>query len=570
MKVKVNVNDRIMLLIGVVWVLSALAPASADAPIPPLKDYVFPIKASDNGRYLVDQAGTPFLYNANTTWHLINAKSLSEAQNLIDFSASHGVTVIQAMLLPWPGAGWDGYTSHGWPFHNNSFYQPNESYWQHVDAVVNYAATKGVVMCLGMMWTGCCGEGWHSIMTSKSWDENYAYGQFVANRYKYAANVMYFHGGDSGGGGDRVDAQGQGIDSVEDAPGYDGYRHMQTRHAAAGTSSSEMHSHAAWLDLTWTYEYWPSYNNLGKWPWEENLKEYDRVPPTVSKIRPFVIGEAGYVGHSHSNPQISRRQAYWTIFCGGSGHAMGNQPVWHCGRYGENWTDVYQGGTGGISTAHGKDMRSLWQVWTILSDLDWHELVPDDRVSGHVTVVTSGRGTGGDYVAAARATDGELIVAYIPNNRTVTIDMSKLSGPATAYWANPFNGETAVIADSLNNPLVNSGTYAFSTPGANGSKTGGGGDEFDWVLVLKAPEMCRPTLVSVDPCPQGSVPAYVNLVWDDCADNEDGYRVQRKPYGGNDTWTDIAQLAPDTTTYLDTDLLHGLVEYTYRVGAYRN
>jgi len=62
----------------------------------------------------------------------------------------------------------------------------------------------------------------------------------------------------------------------------------------------------------------------------------------------------------------------------------------------------------------------------------------------------------------------------------------------------------------------------------------------------------------------------MHLTWQDNShggDQEDGFIVQRKPYGGIDSWHQMAVLAPDTTTYTDTERIYGMITYTYRVGA---
>ncbi len=62
----------------------------------------------------------------------------------------------------------------------------------------------------------------------------------------------------------------------------------------------------------------------------------------------------------------------------------------------------------------------------------------------------------------------------------------------------------------------------------------------------------------------------VELSWQDHADDEDGYLVERKPYSGSDNWHELTQLPANSEAYTDTDSLYGLVPYTYRVGVYRN
>lgn len=110
----------------------------------------------------------------------------------------------------------------------------------------------------------------------------------------------------------------------------------------------------------------------------------------------------------------------------------------------------------------------------------WYKLVPDQDHS----VVTAGVGTfsavgnvsGSDYLTAARAADGSLVVAYMPTARTIVLDMTKLSGPARAQWYDPTNGAYYPVSGS---PLPNVGTQVFTPPGTNSE-----GDS-DWVLVLE-------------------------------------------------------------------------------------
>ena len=61
----------------------------------------------------------------------------------------------------------------------------------------------------------------------------------------------------------------------------------------------------------------------------------------------------------------------------------------------------------------------------------------------------------------------------------------------------------------------------------------------------------------------------IELFWQDHSDDEDGFIIQRKPYQNSDQWYEIDTVGANVTAYTDTDLLHGLVEYTYRVGSYK-
>src|SRR5438128_1353733 len=104
-------------------------------------------------------------------------------------------------------------------------------------------------------------------------------------------------------------------------------------------------------------------------------------------------------------------------------------------------------------------------VQALFAPRPWHELVPDQKHE----VVTAGYGTfdsttppgnryimTSDYVTAARTPDGKLLIAYLLSIRTITVDMSKLSGPATARWYDPSRGIYKPIDGS---PFANSKTH---------------------------------------------------------------------------------------------------------------
>ena len=103
----------------------------------------------------------------------------------------------------------------------------------------------------------------------------------------------------------------------------------------------------------------------------------------------------------------------------------------------------------------------------------WLTLVPDHD---HATV-TAGYESEVTYATAARAIDGHLIIVYLPTNRPITVDMSKLRSAARARWYDPTNGAYTTISAS---PLANRGARQFSPPITN---SGGDGD---WVLTLEA------------------------------------------------------------------------------------
>jgi hypothetical protein len=113
------------------------------------------------------------------------------------------------------------------------------------------------------------------------------------------------------------------------------------------------------------------------------------------------------------------------------------------------------------------------------SGFRFHDLVPHQNHSvvtaGFGTFSDDGSVTGSDYLTAARLPDGSRVVAYLPTIRTITVDMTKLSGPVTARWFDPSRNTYTEIAGA---PFANTGTRTFRPASNNGDGNG------DWVLIL--------------------------------------------------------------------------------------
>jgi hypothetical protein len=119
------------------------------------------------------------------------------------------------------------------------------------------------------------------------------------------------------------------------------------------------------------------------------------------------------------------------------------------------------------SAMDGTGSQDMVHVKSLFSSRAWYDLVPDQE---HV-VVTRGLGEfrGLDYLAAARSVDGSTVIAYMPTPRSVTVDMSKVSGEAAqGWWFDPRTGKSVPAGE-----FVTRGCPVLTPPGAG-----------DWVLVL--------------------------------------------------------------------------------------
>ena len=214
----------------------------------------------------------------------------------------------------------------------------------------------------------------------------------------------------------------------------------------------------------------------------QTLRAYNRANPKPTFYNEGYYEDTDLAGAKGGGvPELMRAQAYWAILSGAPGHIFGSGHIYGFGNPFYIKPEMRNWRTG----MDRQGSREMVHVKRLFEGRAWHDLAPDQE---H-TVVTSGYGTfgkddrtaGGDYVTAARTGDGNLVMAYVPStgteSRTITVDMTRLSGAANARWYNPTNGTYTPIADSL---LANTSSREFTTPGDNGTRTN------DWVLVVEA------------------------------------------------------------------------------------
>ena len=414
--------------------------------------YVFPLKVSESGRYLVDQRNVPFLIVGDSPQSLIGNISVSDAEKFIASRKAAGINTLWINLLcvQYTACRSDGTTFDGIaPFTTpQDLSTPNEAYFARVDAMISLAEKYGMLVFLDPIETG----GWLEVLRDNGVSKDYAYGRYVGERYRKFPNVIWFNGNDFQDWRDPaldagVLAVARGIRSTEP-------NRLQT--VELNFDSSGSLDDRRWrnlIDLDAAYTYFPTY--------EQILKDYNR-----SNIPVFMV-EAVYefenIGtHEPGTPLTLRRQAYWSFLSGTTGQLYGNFYTW---RFESGWKSHLD--TPG-SVQFGYAAR-------LFAKRPWYRLVPDQNHD----VVTSGYGAFGtlDYVTAAATPSGTLAIAYLPTARTISVDMGKLAGAARAQWFDPTNGKYSDVSGS---PFANSGTRSFTPPAKNS-----GGDS-DWVLVLSA------------------------------------------------------------------------------------
>jgi len=461
--------------------------ASAAAPL-------FPLRASANQRYLEDQNGVPFPILGRTAWFVISLSAADQA-TFLENTAAKGYDAIEfhvldhdprgnnppfanaGALLPFrnriDGAAWSGSLTYA---NINTeapdFTSLNEPYWVFVDQFLSACEAKGIVVLMFPAYVGYSAgdQGWMQEMTANGGPRMTTYGNLLATRYKNRKNIVWMMGGDMGGFTAPQQAAESGL-----IDGLKGVAGQESTHFAAEWNSESICTDQVPFGSNCTLN--------STYSWAGNVSTFTRGAYASTPTRPAFLLEDPYDEEGPDgnavNPSATqpvRRFQWWGVLSGIAGYVSGNGLVWP---FNAGWKTH-------LDTQGAQDMARLN---AFVATIPWWTLVPSG-LGGMKTLITAGGSNpaSASYVAAAAASDGTLLVAYLPpaHSSTVTVDMTAMTAPARARWFNPASGAFSDISTAL----PNTGTRVFTPPGNNGTGFA------DWVLVLDTG--------SLQPCDGGS------------------------------------------------------------------
>jgi len=469
-------------------------PSKPAARIVP-KPVAFPLKLSDNKRYLVDQNGTPFLIVGDSSQGIMGRLTEKQADDYFANREAHGFNTLGWINVLCAGHDYPtntyattpdgirpftGFLSRESDYTYYDLSKPNEAYFIRLDDILRLAQRHHFLVFLDPIET----IGWLPVLRRNGRQAAYAYGQFLGRRYGRYPNLIWLNGNDfwnwrEGQDGalwaaaqngirsflrtwpkrnddDLVRAVARGIRSA--AP-----QQLQTLELEPSTSSS--FDDPTWRSLIWlngTYTYFPAYLQM--------LISYNQQPtaPTWLMESRYEF-DHGDIPPDEGSPSILRRQEYWTMLSGGTGQFHGSAYIWP---FKDGWRDK-------LDTISIKQVE-YWRDFFL--SIPWQNLIPDQTGA----VLTSGAGGSCDFTSwvgkcfhaqAASSSDGSVVVIYSPSPRLLSINMGALNHPALATWFDPSNGTYKAVSSE---PLPNSGIQQFISPDKNQD-----GDQ-DWVLLLRA------------------------------------------------------------------------------------
>jgi hypothetical protein len=455
-----------MLTCGLLSAVLCLGASSASPP---------PLRVSDNGHFLVAQDGAPFFWLGDTAWSLTKL-SKEEIRLYLADRASKGFTVIQVT----GGFNEDFMGFRESPFLDDDTDRPRESYWRHVDFIVDEAARQGLYVDLVVMW----GQAYKQAFDGDA-EKARRLGLWLGTRYRDRSNVIWVVSGEY----DSINDYDPTLSDEQRAlfvamakglrTGYGGRQLMSIHPGILRTSAVEFHLEP-WLDFNMLQS--GHLDDSQAWPchWPEGpcaeaydlvTVEYDRKPakPVIdaepaydTKPDGFYLGTPG----PRVGEDVMRRKAYWAVFAGAFGHVYGHNDIEIFYVPGEptsngqsgHWQEALEAPAAGQL----QHLRRLVESRPMLTR------VPDQSL-----LVSEPQG-GIHHVRATRSSDGAYALIYIPTGGSVIVNLERLAAPGTVSWFDPRTGQSTPIGEFLNTE-----TREFDAPGEVRSGN-------DWVLVLDA------------------------------------------------------------------------------------
>ena len=399
---------------------------------------VYPVKVSENGRYLVDQKGAPVFWMGTTQWQIFREYTLDEARITIESVRKNGMSFIQAMLMG-VGDGTKPNVSGEKPWINDDPLTPNEAYFKNVDSVIRIANENYVVFSITLYH-----QRYRKAITLSN---ARAWAKWLAMRYKDAPNIVWSM---------TPEAKEEFIPVLRElAAGLhegDGGSHIITFKPDPSPYSSSFIHAEKWLD----------FNSMQTWKGVELIYPMVTKDYNLKPVKPVLMAEGAYEQGSEYGFEVTplwiRRQAYYS-YLAGAHHTYGHNDSW---RVLPTWKEA-------LYAPGAVQMGVLKKIF--MSREEWWYLVPDQ------SIFASGGNVEGQVLnLAARHKDGKWVMAYLGSKSSFAINMSKVSAAnkVNAFWIDPKTGDS-VAAGSF----PNAGVKEFSTP-----------EEWeDALLVLEAAEI---------------------------------------------------------------------------------
>ena len=424
-----------------------------------------PIRVSDDDRHFAHQDGTPFFWVGDTAWNGPLLSSKADWDLYLKERTRQKFNVVQWVTTQWRASP-DGDAGKQLAYTGNDKISINTAYFQRLDEKVDAMNKAGIVSVPVLLWAINAG-GNPKVNPGVSLPEDQAIllARYMVARWSGNASAWIL-GGDADYRGEKAEKWKRIGRAV-----FGDIAHAPVTMHPGGMQ---------WVWKEFIDEKWYGFHGYqsGHGDDDKTLKWITEGPLTDdwTKLphRPFVNLEPPYENHvayqskKPISPETVRRAVYWSLLCAPTaGVTYGGHGIW-------GWDD----GTKDPTDHAGTGIPLPWQkaltmpgaeqmahVADFFASVNWTKLRP-----APVTVVNNpGAQKPSKFITGAKTDDKELMVIYVPEDRTVEIKLDSMPPSPNVTWFNPRTGEKSPAV-----AVVTANTCQFPTPA-----------EGDWILFMK-------------------------------------------------------------------------------------
>ncbi len=397
------------------------------------------LKISKNSRYLIYSDGTPFLWMGETGWFVERKSTMSEWHSYINARVAQHFSVVQISPRQIPRNQSEELPPRS--FKEDGTVDP--VFWQELEAKIQYANEQGLfILMVGV------GKKWEDqfAKNSKNQDfETYLTGRFAALMVIFSPSFdeLYNVGNDS------VATRMHRLTT-----------HLITQHPGTNYEANRMYRNALSVDFCGEQSghhngnLTEAYHAARAW----TLDMWNGDP-----VKPVIDIEAMYDAYGNNNAKNWRekdvRKLGWIAWLSGSrGYTYGAGDV----------PPKVPGGSGGVwrfnedSTKYDYWRKALrWPsagqmpiLHDFFSSIEWWRLVPSHEL------IQNQPGDDTLKMVASKSREGDMVLAYLPDNSDIVLDLKDFSGPLTGTWFSPVTG----TYKSISKPVIPKSGILFSRP----------------------------------------------------------------------------------------------------------
>lgn len=385
------------------------------------------LRVSADKRYLVHTDGAPFLWMGDTGWNAAWKSTTAEWREYVDTRARQRFSVLQIVATGTvsrnstvnPASGHAPFLSDG---------TPNHPFWRDLEEKLAYANDRGLVVLL-------TGVG-NSPAGFAEQQRPAAFARYLAGRL--AGQMVVF----SPSMDQRFDLQndecGTRLGTLT--------THLVTQHPGTHFATAKQYHDAAYADFCGlqTGHHGGNLNRAYEAAHAWTLELWRRPP-----VKPVINIEAMYDAHGHDNAPNWReqdaRKLGWIAWLSGSRgytYGAGDVPPKVPGAAGGVWRfntdpnsyDHWRKALAWPSAAQMTHLRDFF------AGIEWWRLEPAPELVKNQAAEAPLK------MAASRSPNGDLLVAYLPDNAEIVLDLTTAPANLVGRWFNPVNGRSVALA----------------------------------------------------------------------------------------------------------------------------